>query len=257
MTEAVAGIDVPANIRAVADRIADAERAAGRPAGSVTLVAISKAHPQSRARAALETGHRVFGENRIQEAADKWPALRESFPDAKLHLVGHLQTNKARQAIGLFDVIETVDRPRLARILASEMERLGRRPSCFVQVNTGEEPQKGGIAPAEADRFIESCIEDMALPIEGLMCIPPIGEEPALHFGLLGEIARDPVRVSHHAQRDRTRCNIRQNTRIDHVHPIKAARAPAEAPCRRTSSPRSTGSWRGSPPSIRSSSTPT
>lgn len=185
-----AGLDVAANLADVGERIAAAERAAGRTPGSVVLVAISKSHPQARAVAALEAGHRVFGENRVQEAADKWPPLRDAHPDLVLHLVGHLQTNKAREAVALFDVIETVDRPKLAHVLAAEMERAGRRPRCFVQVNTGEEPRKGGVAPAEADRFIASCRDQLELPVEGLMCIPPMDEEPALHFGLLAEIAR-------------------------------------------------------------------
>jgi pyridoxal phosphate enzyme (YggS family) len=131
----------------------------------------------------------VFGENRVQEAQAKWPALKEQFPDTALHLIGPLQTNKVKQAVALFDVIETLDRPRLARSLAKEFERSGRRLSCFIQVNTGAEPQKAGILPEEADAFIAACIDEFALPIAGLMCIPPAADEPSLHFALLREIA--------------------------------------------------------------------
>ena len=178
------------NLEAVRQRIAAAERGAGRPPGSVTLVAVGKTHPQSAVRAALAAGQRTFGENRVQEAAGKYPALREDCPDLALHLIGPLQTNKARDAVALFDVIETVDRERLAAALATEMERCGRRVDVLVQVNTGEEPQKAGILPGEADAFIEACRTRHGLPVRGLMCIPPLDEEPALHFGLLSEMAR-------------------------------------------------------------------
>jgi hypothetical protein len=181
---------IRANLATVSDAIAAAERAAGRAAGSVTLVAISKAHPQDSARAALEAGHRVFGENRAQEAMAKWPALREAFPENELHMVGPLQTNKARDAVALFDVVETVDRPRLARALAKEMDRSGRRPDCFIEINTGEEPQKAGVLPQDADAFIAACRDEYGLPVVGLMCIPPLDEAPAMHFALLAEIAR-------------------------------------------------------------------
>ncbi len=181
---------IRANLATVSDAIAAAERAAGRAVGSVTLVAISKAHPQDSARAALEAGHRVFGENRVQEAMAKWPALREAFPENELHLVGPLQTNKARDAVALFDVVETVDRPRLARALAKEMDRSGRRPDCFIEINTGEEPQKAGVLPPDADAFIAACRDEYRLPVVGLMCIPPLNEAPAMHFALLAEIAR-------------------------------------------------------------------
>ena len=178
------------NLATVSETISAAESAAGRAAGSVTLVAISKAHGQDSARAALEAGHRIFGENRVQEAMAKWPALREAFPDIELHMVGPLQTNKARDAVALFDVIETVDRPGLARALAKEMDRSGRRPACFIEANTGEEPQKSGVLPHQADAFIAACRDDYGLPVVGLMCIPPADEEPALHFALLAETAR-------------------------------------------------------------------
>jgi len=182
--------DVASNLAEVSAHIAAAERAADRPDGSVTLVAISKAHPAASAEAALVAGHRVFGENRVQEAQAKWPTLTSAFPDARLHLVGPLQSNKVRDAVALFDVIESVDRPKLARALAAEMERADRRLDCFVQVNTGEEPQKAGVGPADADRFIVECRDELQLPVTGVMCVPPIDDDPALHFALLGEIAR-------------------------------------------------------------------
>ena len=183
-------IDVAARLAAVRARIAEAEAAAERPPGSVALVAVAKTHPAELVRAAIDAGHRVFGENRVQEAKAKWPALREAAPDAALHLIGPLQTNKAREAVALFDAIETVDRPRLAAALAREMDRADRRPSCLVEVNTGAEAQKAGVHPAEADDFIAACLSEYGLPVEGLMCIPPEDEEPALHFALLAEIAR-------------------------------------------------------------------
>jgi len=185
-----AAVDVAANLAAVQARIHTAGTAAGRPPDSVTLVAISKAHPQEKARAALMAGHRIFGENRVQEAMAKWPALREAYPEHELHMVGPLQTNKARDAVALFDVVETVDRPRLARALAREMDRSGRRPDCFIEINTGEEPQKAGVLPQDADAFIAACRDEYALPVVGLMCIPPLDQAPATHFALLAEIAR-------------------------------------------------------------------
>ena len=182
-------IDVAANLRAVLADIAGAAREAGRDPADVTLVAVTKTHDAARILPALEAGHRVFGENRVQEAAAKWPALREAWPDVTLHLIGPLQSNKARQAVALFDVIETIDRPKLAAALAKEMARSGRRPRCFVQVNTGAEPQKAGVLPQEADAFVAECRERHGLPVDGLMCIPPVDEEPSLHFALLREIA--------------------------------------------------------------------
>jgi len=183
-------IEVSQRLAAVKARIAEVARAAGRAPASVTLVAVSKAHPPEMARQALVAGQRIFGENRVQEAKAKWPALRSEFPDAILHLIGPLQTNKVRDALALFDVIETVDRPHLAEALAKEMDRTGRRPLCLVEVNTGEEPQKSGVLPGDADAFIRRCRDDVGLPIVGLMCIPPADEEPALHFALLAEMAR-------------------------------------------------------------------
>ena len=181
---------IAANLAAVQERIAAAARAAERAPASVTLVAVSKTHPAASVRQALLAGHRVFGENRVQEAQAKYPELRDEFPDLALHLIGPLQTNKVRDAVVDFDVIESVDRLRLAQALASEMERSGRRPPCLIEVNTGEEPQKAGIMPADADGFILECRERLELPIIGLMCVPPLDEEPAPHFALLREIAR-------------------------------------------------------------------
>ncbi len=189
MTDTALNERIAANLTEVNARIAAAARDAGRATDGVSLVAVSKSHPQTAARAALEAGHRVFGENRVQEAQEKWPALKAEFPDTVLHLIGPLQTNKADDAVSLFDVIQTLDRDRLARTLAKEMEKQGRRPDLFVQVNTGEEPQKAGVLPLEADAFVRACIDDFSLPVVGLMCIPPVDENPALHFALLGEIA--------------------------------------------------------------------
>jgi pyridoxal phosphate enzyme (YggS family) len=182
-------IDIAANLAAVKANIAAAARAAGRAPDAVTLVAVAKTNPAEAVAAALAAGQRHFGENRVQEAEGKYPALREARPDMVLHLIGPLQTNKARQAVALFDVIETVDRPKLATILAAEMARLGRRPRCFVQVNTGAEPQKAGVLPADADAFIAD-VRKLDLPLVGLMCIPPAEEKPEPHFARLAEIAK-------------------------------------------------------------------
>ena len=180
---------IAANLAAVKARIEAAARAAARDPGAVALVAVSKTHPAEAVAAALAAGQRLFGENRVQEAQHKYPELKTRHADLRLHLIGPLQTNKVKEAVALFDAIETVDRPRLAEALAREMERQGRRPACLIEVNTGEEPQKAGVAPREADRFIASC-RALGLPVEGLMCIPPEGEEPSPHFALLREIAR-------------------------------------------------------------------
>jgi len=184
------GVDVAANLAAVQAEIAAAAEAAGRDAEAVSLVAVTKTHGPERIVPAIEAGQRVFGENRVQEAEHKWPELKQRFPDVRVHLIGPLQTNKVRHAVALFDVIETVDRPKLARALAREMESQDRRLTCYIQVNTGEEPQKAGVPPAEADAFIALCRDELALPVAGLMCIPPLDEEPSLHFALLREIAR-------------------------------------------------------------------
>jgi pyridoxal phosphate enzyme (YggS family) len=182
--------DVAARLAEVLAGMAEAARESGREPREITLVAVGKGHETARIRPALESGHRVFGENRVQEAADKWPNLRAEFPGTALHLIGPLQTNKVRQALALFDVIETVDRPKLARELAREIEKTGRRPDLFIEVNTGAEPQKAGVLPDEADAFIVQCRTEFDLPVKGLMCIPPVDEEPSLHFALLREIAR-------------------------------------------------------------------
>jgi len=173
----------------VTARIAAAARAVGRDPDEVTLVAVSKVQPAERIEAVLAAGHRVFGENRVQEAQGRWPALRARYPDVELHLIGPLQTNKVRVAVELFDVIESVDRPKLARKLADVFAETGRRLPLYVQVNTGEEPQKAGVWPEAADALIAECRDDLGLPVVGLMCIPPEDEEPALHFALLAKIA--------------------------------------------------------------------
>ena len=169
-------------------RIAKAETDAAREPGSVNLIAVSKVQPNERVHAVLEEGHRLFGENRVQEASGKWPAFRESFPDAEVHLIGPLQTNKTRAAFDLFQAIHSVDRPKLAKTIARIAQEEGHCPSLFIQVNTGEEPQKAGILPVDADAFISDC-RAMDLPVQGLMCIPPADEEPCLHFALLAKIA--------------------------------------------------------------------
>ncbi len=181
--------DIAANLRQVQASMAAALERADRGKDNVDLVAVSKTHPADRVRLALESGHQLFGENRVQEAVAKWPALKDEFPEARLHLIGPLQTNKVRHVLPLFDVIETVDRPKLARMLADEVSRQGRTPECFVQINTGEEAQKAGILPREADAFIAQCRREFELPVAGLMCIPPVDEEPAMHFALLAKIA--------------------------------------------------------------------
>jgi hypothetical protein len=169
--------------------IAAAERAAGRAAGSVDLVAVSKTHGEAMIREAIAAGQRRFGENRVQEAKAKWPAIRSRHDDIRLHLIGPLQSNKAQEAIALFDVIETVDREKIAAELARQIARSGRRPRLFVQVNTGEEPQKAGIAPQDAAAFVEVCRSRYGLDIAGLMCIPPVDENPGPHFALLARLA--------------------------------------------------------------------
>jgi pyridoxal phosphate enzyme (YggS family) len=173
----------------VSRRIAEAAQAANRNPADVTLVAVSKTHGADRVRELLDVGHRIFGENRVQEAQGKFPELKAAWPDLELHLIGPLQTNKARDAVALFDVIQSVDREKLAVALAKEMERLGRQPSCYIQVNTGEEPQKAGILPKDLDAFVAACRDQYQLPVVGLMCIPPVDEEPALHFALLAKMA--------------------------------------------------------------------
>ncbi len=174
----------------VTEKIAAAEKAAGRAPGSATLVAVSKTFDAATVRPLLVAGHRVFGENRVQEAEGKWPALKAEFPDTELHLIGPLQSNKAKQAVALFDVIETVDRDKIAAELAREIARQGKAIGLYVQVNTGSEPQKAGIEPTEAVAFVTRCRDVHGLAIEGLMCIPPLEENPGPHFALLERLAR-------------------------------------------------------------------
>lgn len=176
-------------LAAVRLEIADACRLAGRDPADVCLVAVSKTFPAGDIAPVIAAGQRVFGENRVQEAQAKWPPLRAAWPDAKVHLIGPLQSNKARDAVALFDAIHTVDRPKIAAALAAEMDRLGRRPELFVQVNTGAEPQKAGVLPEAADAFIAQCRDEFGLTIAGLMCIPPADAVAAPHFALLAEIA--------------------------------------------------------------------
>ena len=168
--------------------ITKAESDAGRAPGSVKLIAVSKVQPDARVRAVLEEGHRVFGENRVQEAAGKWPGFREAFDGIELHLIGPLQSNKARQAFALFDAIHTLDRPKLAKRFADLAQETGHCPDLMIQVNTGEEDQKAGVLPTDADDFIEMA-RGLDLPVRGLMCIPPVEEEASLHFALLAKIA--------------------------------------------------------------------
>lgn len=172
-------------------RIAAGCKLAGRKPADVTLVAVSKIQPLEKIKTLLEEGHRVFGENRVQEAAEKFPALRDQYRDIELHLIGHLQTNKAKEAVRIFDVIETVDRDRLAADLSEEMEKQKRGLPCFIQVNTGDEEQKGGVTPQGLERLFRFCTEEAGLQIEGLMCIPPVHEVPDLHFALLHRLATD------------------------------------------------------------------
>lgn len=172
----------------IKDRIAKAETAADRAAGSVRLIAVSKVQPNARVQAVLEQGHRCFGENKVQEAAGKWPDFRDAFADIDLHLIGPLQSNKTRQAMALFDAIHSVDRPKLAKTIARLAQEIGQCPELFIQVNTGEESQKAGVLPKDADAFVAEC-RGLDLPVRGLMCIPPVDEEPSLHFALLAKIA--------------------------------------------------------------------
>ena len=176
---------------AVHASVAEAARRAGRDVESVTVVAVSKKQPDERVDAALAAGHRVFGENRVQEAMARWSGRKEAHPDLHLRLVGPLQTNKAADAVGFFDAIESLDREKLAKVLAKECEAQGRAVECLVQVNTGEEEQKAGVAPAEALEFVRYCRGDLGLNVTGLMCIPPVDEEAAMHFALLGKMARE------------------------------------------------------------------
>ena len=172
----------------IKERISAAAADAGRDPADINLIAVSKVQPNERVQAVLEAGHRCFGENKVQEAAGKWPDFRAQFDGIDLHLIGPLQTNKVKQAVELADAIHSVDREKLAKKLASEIQAQGKAPDMFIQVNTGEEPQKSGVLPAAADAFVQNC-RDMDLPIKGLMVIPPGDEEAALHFALLKKIA--------------------------------------------------------------------
>ena len=169
-------------------KIKQAENSAGRAIGSTQLIAVSKVQPNERVLSVLEQEHKVFGENKVQEAQGKWPAFRENFSNIKVHLIGPLQSNKVKQAVAMFDAIHTVDRLKLAQKLSNEVQIQGKAPEMFIQINTGEEKQKSGIIPSEADQFISDCFS-LDLPIKGLMVIPPINEEPTLHFALLRKIA--------------------------------------------------------------------
>jgi pyridoxal phosphate enzyme (YggS family) len=175
----------------VLGRIAAAARAAGRDPGAVRLVAVSKTLGPAEIAPVLDAGHRRFGENRVQEARAKWPDLAARWPGIELHLIGALQSNKAREAVELFDAIHSIDRPKIAEAVAHEMARQGRRLELFIQVNTGEEPQKAGVAPREAGQLLRHCRDDLGLAIAGLMCIPPHDEEPGVHFAFLAKLARE------------------------------------------------------------------
>ncbi len=180
-----------ARLADVLRRVGAAAKAAGRDPASVHLVAVSKTFGPEPIAAVLEAGHRVFGENRVQEARAKWPALRARYPGIELHLVGALQSNKARDAVELFDAIHSIDRPRIAEAVAAEMTRQSKRLQLFIQVNTGEEPQKAGVAPNEAGPLLRACREDLGLDIAGLMCIPPHDEEPGVHVAFLAKLASE------------------------------------------------------------------
>jgi len=175
-------------LQEIITRITKAEKLANRPVGSTKLIAVSKVQPNARVHEVLQQGHRLFGENKVQEAQGKWPDFCAEFPDAKVHLIGPLQTNKVKAAVALFDAIHSVDRIKLARKLASEIQAQGKPLELFIQINTGEEPQKAGVLPAQADDFIAEC-RAMDLKVSGLMVIPPVSEEPSLHFALLAKIA--------------------------------------------------------------------
>ena len=178
-------------LRQITARIASAAREVGRNPASVHLIAVSKTFIAEDILPVIEAGHRVFGENRVQEAQGKWPELKARFPDLQLHLIGPLQSNKAKEAVALFDAIHTIDRPKIAEAIAAEMPKQGKRLQLFVQVNTGEEPQKAGVMPREASAFVAMCRTTLKLEITGLMCIPPVEEEPAVHFAFLAKLSRE------------------------------------------------------------------
>lgn len=182
--------DAQERLAEVSARIEAAAREAGRAAGEVRLIAVSKTFGAARILPLLEAGHTCFGENRVQEAAGKWPELKTRHPECKLHLIGPLQSNKTKEAVALFDAIHTVDRPKIAGTIGEEMQRQGRRLELFVQVNTGGEAQKSGVAPQQTAAFVEQCRNAYGLTVAGLMCIPPLSEAPAPHFALLAKLAR-------------------------------------------------------------------
>ena len=183
--------DSAANLSIILARIDAARKKAVAPAPSTTLIAVTKTHEADAIRPVLEAGHRVFGENRVQEAMGKWPALREAYKGIALHLIGALQSNKTREAVETFDAIHSLDRPKLAHALKAELEKQPKPMTMFVQVNTGEEPQKAGVAPRDTAAFVALCRDELRLPVKGLMCIPPNNENPAPHFALLQKLARE------------------------------------------------------------------
>ncbi len=182
-------MSIAENLKDIRSKIAKAATAWSRDADDVNLVAVSKRQPQDKLQAALDAGHRLFGENRVQEAQEHWAALKPNYPDMRLHLIGPLQTNKIKEALDLFDMIETVDREKLARKLGEEMKTRGTSTPCLIQVNTGEEPQKAGITPHELPAFLTFCVQECGLDIRGLMCIPPVDDPPVLHFAMLKKLA--------------------------------------------------------------------
>jgi len=183
-------MDIEARLADITERIANTAEKAGRKAADVTLVAVSKTFDGDAIQPVIDCGQRVFGENRVQEAQGKWPALKEKTPDIELHLIGPLQSNKAADAVALFDVIESVDREKIARALADECGKQGKAPRFYVQVNTGLEPQKAGLDPRETAAFVKLCRDELKLTVEGLMCIPPADENPGPHFALLAQLAK-------------------------------------------------------------------
>lgn len=191
MTDQINIHDPAAALADIRARLDQAARASDRDPAAVSLIAVSKTFGPEHILPVLHAGQRLFGENRVQEAKAKWPELRAQYPDVELHLIGPLQSNKTREAVALFDAIHTVDRPKIARAIADEQARQGKRLKLFVEVNTGEEPQKAGIMPKEAAAFVAHCRDDLGLEIAGLMCIPPVEEEPAVHFAFLAKLARD------------------------------------------------------------------
>ncbi len=191
MQAPITAIDIPANIARVRAQMERAAKEAGRDTRAVKLVAVSKTHPVQAVAAAIAAGQTVFGENRVQEALQKFPDLKSQYPGIELHLIGPLQSNKVRDAVALFDIIHTLDRESLALALVREREKSGRCPKLFVQVNTGEEPQKSGLAPRELPQFVKRCRDEWKLDVSGLMCIPPAEDIPAPHFALLAMLARD------------------------------------------------------------------